>query len=167
MANKASAVRSLVAAAAALGAVSTLPSLAAAHEYKVGSIEIGHPWSRAMPPGARTGVGYLVLKNDGTNADRLVSVSSPAATSVEVHDMSITDGVMTMRKVEGGLDLTPGSEAKLAPGGLHLMLVGVKEPFKEGQMVPLDLTFEKAGTVEVQLKVDAMGAKSEHTAHAQ
>lgn len=141
------------------------PPLTSAHEYKAGSIEIDHPWSRAMPPGAKTGVGYLVLKNEGTGADRLTSITSPVATAVEVHDMSITDGVMTMRKVDGGLALPPGGEAKLAPGGLHLMLVGVKEPFREGQMIPLNLTFEKAGTIEVQMKVDAMGAKGEHAAH--
>jgi len=155
----------LLSVAAALAGPSLGSSLASAHEYKAGSIEIDHPWSRAMPPGAKTGVGYLVLKNEGKGADRLTSITSPVATAVEVHDMSITDGVMTMRKVDGGLALPPGEEAKLAPGGLHLMLVGVKEPFREGQVIPLELSFEKAGTVEVQMKVDAMGAKGEHAAH--
>ncbi len=108
---------------------------ASAHGYKVGAIEIGHPWSRAMAPGARTGVGYLSLANHGADVDRLVSVSSPAADGVSIHDMSVDNGVMTMREVQGGLAIPAGGEAKLAPGGLHLMLTGVKEPFKEGQMV--------------------------------
>lgn len=143
----------------AVAAALTTAAAASAQGYKLGSLEIGHPWSRAMPPGARTGVGYLTVANHGAQADRLVSAASPAADKVEVHDMSITDGVMTMRRMEGGLDIPAGGEAKLAPGGLHMMLVGVKQPFREGEMVPVHLTFEKAGTVEVQLEVGAMGAK--------
>jgi len=143
--------------AVALAAAFTAP--ASAHGYKLGSLEIGHPWSRAMPPGARTGVGYLTVANHGAEADRLVSASSPAADEVQIHEMAINDGIMTMRQIEDGLPIPAGGEAKLAPGGLHMMLVGVKQPFREGEMVPLTLTFEKAGTVDVQLKVDAMGAK--------
>ncbi|WP_061932671.1 copper chaperone PCu(A)C [Aureimonas sp. AU22] len=150
-----------------LAAALLAPAPSSAHEYKIGAIEIGHPWSRAMPTGARTGAGYLVLSNKGTESDRLVAISSPVAEQVQIHDMAIKDGVMTMRRIEDGLPIPAGAEARLAPGGLHLMLLGVKQPFQEGQMVPLELTFEKAGAVEVQLKVDAMGAKGEHSAHAQ
>ncbi len=154
---------------AGLAALLLAAGPASAHGYKAGSIEIGHPWSRAMPPGARTGAGYLTLENKGAEADRLVSASSPAAADVSVHEMSMTDGVMTMRAIEGGLAIPAGGETTLAPGGLHLMLTGVKEPFREGQMVPLTLVFEKAGRVDVELKVDAMGARGtkveDHSAH--
>ncbi|RIY03454.1 copper chaperone PCu(A)C [Aureimonas flava] len=153
------------ATAVCLALAAVAPAPAFAHGYKIGAIEIGHPWSRAMPPGARTGAGYLTLANHGTEPDRLVSITSPAATEVQVHDMSVKDGVMTMRQVEGGLAVPAGGEARLAPGGLHLMLLGVKEPFREGQMVPLHLTFERAGAVDVELKVDAMGAPGAHAAH--
>lgn len=135
-------------------------SLAAeAHGFKVGSIEIEHPWSRATPPGARTGAGYLALSNSGSEDDRLVSAASPVAEKVEVHEMKIVDGVMNMKQVAGGIEIPAGGEAELAPGGFHLMLIGIKEPFKQGAIVPVTLTFEKAGSVDVELEVGSMGAK--------
>ncbi|KQQ91031.1 copper chaperone PCu(A)C [Aureimonas sp. Leaf324] len=146
----------LVLACATLAAASMT---AEAHEFKVGSIGIEHPWSRATPPGARTGAGYLALSNSGTETDRLVSAASPMAEKVEVHEMTIVDGVMNMSQVAGGIEIPAGGEAALAPGGFHLMLVGIKEPFKQGDMVPVTLTFEKAGSVEVELDVGSMGAK--------
>lgn len=133
---------------------------AAAHGFKVGAIEVEHPWSRATPPGAKTGAGYFVMVNSGSEPDRLVSASSPAAEKTEIHEMSIQNGVMNMRKVEGGVAIPAKGSAALAPGGFHLMLMGLKAPFKEGQMIPLTLTFEKAGSVEVELQVDKMGATS-------
>lgn len=151
-------------AALSIGALlSGSPALA--HGFKAGSIEIGHPWSRATPPGARTGAGYLTLSNAGSADDKLVSASSPSAEKVEVHEMSITDGVMNMRRVDG-LAIPAGGSAALAPGGYHLMLMGIKAPFKEGQMIPVTLTFEKAGSVEVQLQVDKMGATGPAHDHA-
>ncbi|WP_019995496.1 copper chaperone PCu(A)C [Aureimonas ureilytica] len=143
-----------LAAGLALGALSS-PVLA--HGFKAGSIEIGHPWSRATPPGARTGAGYFVLTNTGSADDKLVSASSPAAEKVEVHEMSIQDGIMNMRRVDE-LTIPAGGTASLSPGGYHLMLMGLKAPFKEGQMIPVTLTFEKGGPVEVELQVDKMGA---------
>lgn len=133
---------------------------AAAHGFKAGTIEVEHPWSRATPPGAKTGAGYFVMVNSGSEPDRLVSVSSPAAEKAEIHEMSIQSGVMNMRKVEGGVAIPAKGSAALAPGGFHLMLMGLKAPFKEGQMIPLALTFEKAGPVEVELQVEKMGATS-------
>lgn len=143
-----------LAAGLALGAFSS-PVLA--HGFKAGSIEIGHPWSRATPPGAKTGAGYFVLTNTGSVDDKLVSASSPAAEKVEVHEMSIKDGIMNMRRVDE-LTIPAGGKASLSPGGYHLMLMGLKAPFKEGQMIPVMLTFEKGGPVEIQLQVDKMGA---------
>ncbi len=144
----------LVLACATLAAASMT---AEAHEFKVGSIGIEHPWSRATPPGARTGAGYFVLTNTGSADDKLVSASSPAAEKVEVHEMSIKDGIMNMRRVDV-LTIPAGGTASLSPGGYHLMLMGLKAPFKEGQMIPVTLTFEKGGPVEVELQVDKMGA---------
>ncbi len=135
------------------------PKAAHAHDVKVESIGIEQPWSRATPPGARTGAGYLALSNSGTEADRLVAAASPMAEKVEVHEMKIVDGVMNMKQVAGGIEIPAGGEAELAPGGFHLMLIGIKEPFKQGAMVPVTLTFEKAGSVEVELDVGSMGAK--------
>lgn len=132
---------------------------AAAHQFKVGAIEIEHPWSRATPPGAKTGAGYLGLVNEGSTADRLVALTSPAAPKVEVHRMSVEDGIMRMAPVQGGLEIPAGGKVVLAPGGYHLMLIGLTRPLVEGEKVPVTLTFEKAGAVTVELLVDPMGAK--------
>ena len=136
------------------------PLPAFAHGFKVGAIEVEHPWSRATPPGAKTGAGYFVMVNSGSEPDRLVSASSPAAEKTEIHEMSIQNGVMNMRKIENGLAIPAKGSAALSPGGYHLMLMGLKAPFKEGQMIPLTLTFEKAGAIDVELQVDKMGATS-------
>ncbi|WP_279482954.1 copper chaperone PCu(A)C [Aureimonas sp. SK2] len=146
-------------------ALAVAPAASEAHEFKVGSIAIDHPWSRATPPGAKTGAGYFALSNAGPEADRLVSAASPVARKVEVHEMKIVDGVMSMKPVEGGLEIPAGGDVALAPGGYHLMMMGIEEPFKEGTMVPLTLVFEKAGSVEVELEVGSMGAKAPAHGH--
>jgi copper(I)-binding protein len=155
------ALRRLLGATVAVGlALAMSPSGALAHDYKVGAIEIAHPWSRATPPGAATGAGYLGLTNGGTEADRLVGLSSPVAAKVEVHQMSVTDGIMKMGAVEGGLDIPAGGTVALQPGGYHLMLMGLTRPLVEGERVPVTLVFDKAGPVEVELAVDKIGARA-------
>jgi copper(I)-binding protein len=135
---------------------------ASAHSYKLGALEIGHPWARATPPTAPTGGGFLSVKNTGTTPDRLVSVSSPAAGSVQVHEMKMEGSVMRMRELTGGLEIAPGATVTLAPGGLHLMMMGLKAPLKQGERVPLTLVFEKAGRIDVELAVVAIGATPGH-----
>jgi copper(I)-binding protein len=147
--------------AVTLGLAAAMPiSSAAAHEYKVGAITIAHPWSRATPPGAATGAGYLGLTNQGADADRLVEASSPVAAKVEVHQMSVEGGIMKMGAVEGGLEVPAGGSVALEPGGYHLMLTGLTRPLVEGERIPLKLVFDKAGPVEVELAVDKIGAKA-------
>lgn len=131
---------------------------AAAHELKVGELTIEHPWSRATPPGAKVGGGYLEIRNGGASADRLVSVSSPVAERSEIHEMAVTDGVMTMRPLPDGLEVPADGEVTLAPGGFHLMFVGLKRPLVEGQPFEATLTFEKAGAVSVTFSVAPIGA---------
>ena len=131
---------------------------ASAHGYKLGALEIGHPWARATPPTAPTGGGYLSVKNTGTEPDRLMSASSPAAGAVQVHEMKMEGNVMRMRELDGPLEIKPGETVTLAPGGMHLMMMGLKAPLKQGEKVPLTLVFEKAGKIDVELLVEAMGA---------
>src|SRR4051812_44005941 len=142
---------------------------AQAHEYKIGTLQIGHPWARATPKGATVGGGYLTITNNGTTADRLVGGSSPIAERFEVHEMSMDGNVMRMRPVKDGLEIKPGQTVKLEPGGLHIMLVNLKQPIKEGERVKGTLTFEKAGSVDVEYAVVPVGAspggKSEHSDH--
>lgn len=97
--------------------------------------------------------GYLTIVNGAEAADTLVSATSPRAASVEVHEMSMDGAVMRMRQVTGGLAIPSGGEVSLAPGGNHLMFMGVTQPFAEGESIPVTLTFANAGAVEVQLPV--------------
>ena len=124
-----------------------------------GSISIEKPFSRATPGGSKVGAGYMTIINKGGEADRLVSVSSPAAGKVEIHEMTMQDGVMKMRELANGLPIEAGKSASLAPHGTHLMLMDLKAPLKEGDKVPLTLNFEKAGKVDVTLDVQAIGAQ--------
>ena len=131
---------------------------AAAQEFKAGSIEVDNPWSRATPKGAKVAAGYLTIKNTGTDPDRLVSGTSPAAGKVEIHEMSMDKGVMKMRPVPGGLEIKPGETVELKPGSYHLMITGLKQQIEQGKPFMASLTFEKAGPVEVQFNVVAPGA---------
>jgi uncharacterized protein YcnI/copper(I)-binding protein len=131
---------------------------------KVGPLTVEQPWSRATPGGAKVGGGYLRITNTGTASDRLVGGSFPLASRVEVHEMRMDGDVMRMKPVEGGLEIKPGATVELKPGGFHLMFMDLKEPLKEGQTVRGTLSFEKAGSVEVDYTVRGMGgaAPAEH-----
>jgi copper(I)-binding protein len=130
---------------------------AVAHEIKVGSIELTDLWSRATPPGAKTGGGYLTITNTGGEPDRLIAVSTPVAAENQLHEMAVKDGVMTMSEAEG-IEIPAGGSVTLAPGGFHLMFIGLKDPLTEGEELPVTLTFEKAGSIETYLHVIAIGA---------
>jgi periplasmic copper chaperone A len=145
--------------AATLAACLFAAPSARADDVKAGDLVISQAWSRATPGGAKTGGGYLTIENKGSAPDRLVSGSSDAAGKVEVHEMTMNNGVMTMRPLEKGLTIEPGKSVKLAPGGLHLMLMDLKAPLKQGDKLPITLEFEKAGKVQVSLDVQAVGAQ--------
>jgi copper(I)-binding protein len=133
-----------------------LPCLAA--DYKIGAIEIGQPWSRATAPTAPAAGGYLTLTNKGTVPDRLVGVQSPAAGQVEIHEMAMEGSVMRMRALDNGVALPPGQTVELKPGGFHVMFMGLKAPFVKDTKVPATLVFEKAGRIDVEFEVGALGA---------
>lgn len=154
------------AAALAIGALVLTVQASVAHEFKAGPIEIDHPWSRATPGGATVAAGYLTLKNTGAAPDKLVSATAPFAGKVEIHEMAVTDGVMTMRPLPDGLAIPAGGSVALKPGSYHIMFLDLKQPLKEGTKVDGTLTFEKAGTVSVQFQVDGVGAAdSGHKSH--
>jgi hypothetical protein len=143
-------------ALAALFAVLAVPALAL--DYKLGAIEISQPWTRATPPSAETGGGFLTLTNTGTTPDRLIAVKSPAAGKAELHEMKMDGNIMRMREIDKGIEIPPGATVELKPGGFHVMFMGLKAPFAKDTKVPLTLVFEKAGSVDVELTVAAMGA---------
>ncbi|MCA6114132.1 copper chaperone PCu(A)C [Bradyrhizobium sp. WSM 1738] len=131
-----------------------------AQEVKAGDLVITQAWSRATPSGAKIAGGYLTVENKGSAADRLVGASGENIGKVEVHEMAMKNGVMTMRPLDKGLTIEPGKTVKLAPGGYHLMLMDLKQPFKQGDKVPLTLEFEKAGKISLSLDVQAVGAQA-------
>jgi copper(I)-binding protein len=133
---------------------------ARASDYKVGPLEIDHPWSRATPKGAKTAAGYVVIKNTGTTPDRLLGGSLTGAGDAQVHQMTMDGGVMKMRPVSGGLDIKAGDTVELKPEGYHLMFTDLKAPLAKGNPVKGTLRFEKAGSVDVEFMVEGAGAPS-------
>jgi len=134
---------------------------AIAHDYQVKSLRVSNPFARATPPGAKVAGAFMTIKNVGTDADRLVSASSPIAGLVEIHEMAMDGGMMKMRALKG-IDLKPGATVELQPGGYHVMLEDLKQPLKQGEQIPVQLTFEKAGVLEIKVHIEAMGAAA-HT----
>jgi copper(I)-binding protein len=143
----------------AFAALLALASPALSHEYKAGSLVITHPWSRATPGGAKIAGGYLTITNTGTEPDRLVGGALPQAGKFELHEMKMDGDVMKMRPLPNGIEIKPGETVKLEPSGNHIMFVDLKQPLKRGETVKGQLRFEKAGTVDVEYKVEAIGAK--------
>lgn len=146
-----------LALALALTALSAGPL--AAHDYAVGPLKVGHPWSRATPGGAKVAAGYLTVTNTGSSPDRLTGASVTAAGRAELHSMSSEGGVMRMAPLPNGLEIAPGATVTLAPSGNHLMFLDLKQPFKKGERVAGTLTFERAGTVPVEFVVEGIAAK--------
>ena len=122
-------LRSLLCAAAL-----TLAGAAAhAHSFKIGEIDIGHPYARTTAAGQPNGGGYLKLDNKGRTDDKLLSARAAVSASVELHSMSMEGSVMRMRQVDG-IAVPAGSVVELKPGGLHIMFVGLKAPLKAGEV---------------------------------
>jgi copper(I)-binding protein len=132
---------------------------AAAETYTIGSIEVGNPWARATPKGASVAGAYMTITNKGAEADRLMGVSSPIANQSQVHQMAMDNGVMSMRPVQGGLEIKPGQTVELKPQSFHLMLMGLKQPLSQGERMKVTLEFAKAGKLDLEYVVESMGAQ--------
>lgn len=111
-------------------------------------VTISDAWVRANAPGQSVGAAYMTLKSPQDST--LVLVESPTAGSVEIHSMSINNGVMKMRMLEE-MPLKAGKAEKLAPGGFHLMLFDLKKPLKAGEKATFTLCFkDKSGKITHQ-----------------
>ena len=143
--------------AAALGALAVLGTAvpAQAHEEKTGDITIVHPWSRPAAQG-QNGVIYLEIRNRGAADDRLVAVGTPLANKVELHRSTLKDGVHGMEPVES-IVVPAGGTVKLAPGGLHVMLVDLKFMLMEEETIPVSFTFERSGAITTGVEVQGGG----------
>ena len=137
--------------------------LAHAADYDVGSIHIAQPWSRASPKGAKAGVGYMTITNKGTTTDKVSCVSDDSSAQCEIHSMTMEGGVMKMRPVEGGLEIKPGETVTFAPSGSHVMFHDLKHPLEQGKTVKATLKFDKAGSVDVEYPILAVGASAPGT----
>lgn len=132
---------------------------ATAQQYKIGDIEILHPWTRETARGIKVGSGYLYIINHGNTPDRLVSVSTKGVQTTEIHSMAVVNDIMKMEKMHHGIEIPGNGEITLKPGGDHIMFMGLSQPFKLGDKISAKLTFEKAGTIDVDFSVNAMGGK--------
>ena len=138
-------------------ALLVLASAALAHDFKAGPLEIDHPWSRATPKGANVAGGYLKITNTGTTPDRLVGGATEVAKRFEIHEMSMDGGVMRMRELKDGLEIPAGKTVELKPGSYHIMMMNLSRPLTKGDRLKGSLTFEKAGKVDIEFTVEAIG----------
>lgn len=154
--------------AAPLAAITLLLAVvgpAAAQEFKAGNLTIDRPSSRPTPSGAKVGVGYVTIRNDGAEADRLIGGTADVAGRVEIHASTVEDGVARMRRVDDGIVLEPGATVTLAARGTHLMLLDLKVPIAAGQTFDGTLVFERAGKVPVRFMVDGFGGATAAPSH--
>lgn len=143
-------LRSVALGCALLAVGLIAPAGAGAHDYTLGALEIGHPWAR--PSTGKTGAAYFTIKNNG-GADKLTGIAADVSAKVQLHDMEMDGNIMRMRKLDA-LPLPAGETVNVAPGGLHIMLIGLTAPLKLGDTFPMRLTFERAGTIEVSVAVE-------------
>ena len=127
----------------------------------IGDLAIEGAWTRQTPPRARAGGAYLTITNRGDAPDRLVGGEAAFAERVEIHAMSVADGVMRMTRLADGLEIAPGETVRLEPGGYHVMLIGLApDALVEGETATIRLEFERAGRIEIALPVAPIGARS-------
>jgi copper(I)-binding protein len=120
-------------------------------------IQLGSAWARETALGQDTGGVFLTIRNRGGADDRLVGGSSPEARSVEIHTMTLDGSVMRMRRQEA-VAIPAGESVELAPGGTHLMLVGLKAPLNQGKTIPVSLDFDKARRIKANVRVREVGS---------
>ena len=160
---------------ASLVALALSASAAFAHDFTLGNLEIDHPASKATLPGQPVGGGFMTITNKGGEADRLLAITAPdVSDDVQLHEMAIENDVMKMRQLPDGIEIPAGATVELKSGGLHVMFMRIKHPFKEGETFKATLTFEKAGAVDVDFKIGAAkpgaaghgdGAAADHGGH--
>ncbi len=130
---------------------------ASAGDARLGDLAISQPWARASAGKTRAGAAYVTITNQGREVDHLMRAETPVAATASLHTHRMEDGIMKMRPVEA-VEINPGAPTVMKPGGLHIMLMGLKAPLMEGETFPLTLTFEKAGSIDVRGMVERVGA---------
>lgn len=150
----------LLVAGLAMAWLADWPSPGAAADFRAGEITVTSPWARATPGGIKIGAAYLTLTNRGAAPDRLLSAQTAVAERVELHSTVTDDGMMRMRMAES-VAVPPGQTVRFEPAtGLHLMLINLAAPLPQGGSFTLQLTFERAGKIEVPVAIGAAGASA-------
>ena len=126
-------------------------------QMSMNTITVEQAWARATPGGARTGAAYMTLMNSGASADRLLSATTPVADQIQFHKETEDNGVSRMREVHS-VEISPGGKVIFKPSEMHIMIIGLKQPLKEGQAFPVTLQFEKAGKIDVTVPIEKVGA---------
>jgi periplasmic copper chaperone A len=139
------------------------PAAADTTQIKLGSLLIDKPWARATPPGAKIGGGFVTITNNGSEPDRLTGGTAAFADRIEIHQTKMEGSIMQMRPLSEGVEIKPGQTVAFQPGSYHLMFVNLKAPLKKGARVKATLAFEKAGTIDVEFPVLAVGAGAPQT----
>lgn len=152
-------------AALSVVALAMLVCSASAHDFSIGDINIDHPWTRVTPKGANVAGGYITIENFGSKPDRLIGGAFEASERVELHEMTVSDGVMRMRALPAGIEVPAGRRIEMKPGSYHIMFLDLRRPLKQGDKVAGSLVFERAGTVNVEFQVDAMGSPGVEAGH--
>ena len=154
-----------------LAAVIAFAAPAVAGDYKIGALTIQAPWTRPAQAGMN-GVGFMTIANAGAKPVTLLRVESPLAGAVEAHSSSMSaSGVMSMRREDKGVVIPAGGRVAFAPGGYHLMLLGLKQPLTQGQKAPVTLIFDNGRRAMVEMAVQAAppqaakGMPPEHQHH--
>lgn len=127
---------------------------AQAASYRLGSLEVANPWSRPAAANGN-GAGFMVITNRGAKPDTLKAVETSAARKTEIHLSSMTGGVMRMQRQDAGVTIPPGKAVTLAPGGYHVMLLGLTKQLKSGDKVPATLVFQSGARLKVEFQVGA------------
>jgi copper(I)-binding protein len=126
-------------------------------------LDIRNGRSRVTPNGAPVAGGYITIRNMSDKPDRLVAATLPLAARAEIHEMSMTDGIMRMRALDKGLEIPAGGTVELKQGSYHLMFIKPSRAFVEGEWIDGTLTFERAGTLPVRFKVEAVGGTNQQS----
>jgi len=144
-----------------LAAVAVLISLAApaamAEDYKIGSLTVSTPWARDTAGMKKSGAAFVTITNGGAQADRLTAIEGGIAKKIHLHETRMVDGIMKMRALDS-LEVPVGGKLILEPGSAHVMFMGLGKPLKKGDTFPLTLVFEKAGSLDIMVKVMKVGA---------
>jgi copper(I)-binding protein len=112
-------------------------------------------WGRSSAMMTTAGAVYVVIENQGNQSDRLIEVSSAAAKIVQVHESYMDNGMMSMRPVEGGLEIPAGGKVELKPGGYHIMLIDLVKSLEVGSKIVVTLKFEKSGEIALEAEIRA------------